>query len=46
MLGATLASLHNVAFYQNLVEEIRGALAAGTYAKFAENFFARYRGEK
>ena len=46
MLGATLASLHNVAFYQDLVEGIRGSLAAGTYEQYSRDFLARYRGEE
>jgi queuine tRNA-ribosyltransferase len=43
MLGATLASLHNVRFYQKLMHDIRGALAANDYDSFAGQFMDRYR---
>ena len=37
MLGPILVSLHNVRFYQRLMEDIRRAIAAGTFAQFARN---------
>ena len=45
MLSATLASLHNVRFYQRLMADIRRALADGDYERFAEELTARYRRE-
>jgi len=44
MLAAILASLHNVAFYQRLMREIREAIAADRYAEFRTAFVARYGG--
>jgi len=44
MLAATLATLHNVRFYQTLMEEIRAALAADEYERFAAEFFSTYGG--
>jgi queuine tRNA-ribosyltransferase len=44
MLAATLASLHNVRFYQKLMEEIRAALAADAYDAFTAVFLERYEG--
>ena len=35
MLGATLASLHNVHFYQTLMSDMRTAVAAGTFGAWA-----------
>jgi queuine tRNA-ribosyltransferase len=37
MLGPILVSLHNVRFYQRLMEDIRRAIAAGTFAHFMQN---------
>jgi len=37
MLGPILVSLHNVRFYQRLMEDIRRAIAAGTFALFMRN---------
>jgi queuine tRNA-ribosyltransferase len=42
MLLATLASLHNVAFYQRLMAEIRAALRADRYGEFARTFASGY----
>ena len=42
MLAATLASLHNVRFYQRLMAEIRAALASGDYERFKVEFTAEY----
>ena len=36
MLGPILVSLHNVRFYQRLMEDIRRAITAGTFAHFAQ----------
>jgi queuine tRNA-ribosyltransferase len=35
MLGAQLASLHNLAFYQQLMREMRSAIESGTFAAWA-----------
>ena len=44
MLGPVLATLHNLRFYQDLMEGIRNALAEGTFPEFREAFLERYRG--
>ena len=36
MLGPILASVHNIRFYQRLMEDIRRAIAAGTFAQFRQ----------
>lgn len=43
-LGATLASLHNLHFYQALMGSIREAIEAGRLADFTARFLDRYRG--
>jgi queuine tRNA-ribosyltransferase len=43
MLGAMLMTEHNLWFYQQLMAGLRGAIAAGELAAFAEDFRARYR---
>ena len=40
VLGATLVSIHNVAFYQGLMRQMREAIAAGAWARFLEEFAA------
>jgi queuine tRNA-ribosyltransferase len=42
MLGPTLLSLHNIAFYLRLMREARGAIAAGTFAAFRAACLARW----
>jgi queuine tRNA-ribosyltransferase len=42
MLAATLASLHNVRFYQRLMAEIRVALASDDYERFKLERIAEY----
>ena len=37
MLGPILASVHNIRFYQRLMEDIRRAIASGTFAQFRQN---------
>lgn len=44
MLAGTLASIHNVRFYQRLMERIRAALTADAYGAFAAAFSQRYQG--
>ena len=48
ILGAMLMTEHNIWFYQALMADLRGAIAAGTLNAFASGFRARYgqgRGE-
>jgi queuine tRNA-ribosyltransferase len=42
-LGGTLLSLHNLAYYRQLMARCRAAIRAGRFAAFAEAFRARYR---
>lgn len=44
MLGPTLLSLHNVAYYLRLVGRCRAAIEAGTWAAFRETYLARLAG--
>jgi queuine tRNA-ribosyltransferase len=37
MLGPVLASVHNIRFYQRLMEDIRRAIVSGTFADFRRN---------
>jgi queuine tRNA-ribosyltransferase len=43
MLGPTLLSLHNIAFYCRLMAEMRDAIAAGRWAALREARLARWR---
>ena len=43
MLGAMLMTQHNLHFYQDLMQGMRDAIAAGTFAAFRSDFEARYR---
>ena len=43
MLGSILLSLHNVAFYQKLVRELRIAVNSGTVTEFRANQLARWK---
>lgn len=42
MLGAILASIHNVYFYQRLMRELREAVITGTYDEYRRRFHTRY----
>jgi queuine tRNA-ribosyltransferase len=44
MLGPTLLSLHNIAFYCRLMAEVREAITAGRLREFAEVRLARWGG--
>ncbi len=47
MLGMRLCVLHNLYFYNHLMEEIREAIEAGRYRAFMEGWIKRYeQGEK
>jgi queuine tRNA-ribosyltransferase len=43
MLGPTLLSLHNVAFYLRLMRDSRAAIAAGRFAAFQAGCLARWK---
>ncbi len=45
MLAATLGSIHNVSFYQDLMNEIRGALAEDRYETMSSEFLAEFCSE-
>jgi queuine tRNA-ribosyltransferase len=45
MLGPTLLSLHNVAFYSRLVAEARKAIVEGRFATFCAVHLARWEGK-
>ena len=38
MLGPMLATIHNLHYYLNLMQEIRDALGAGSFAEFRHKF--------
>ena len=42
MLGPTLLSLHNVAFYLRLMADARAAIAEGRFAAFRAGRLARW----
>lgn len=42
MLGARLNTIHNLRFYQRLMQDIRDHIAAGTLEQFAAEFFKIY----
>ena len=43
MLGSTLLTWHNVAFYQSLMADLRAAIVAGSVEAFSRDFLAQYR---
>ena len=42
MLGPRLGTLHNIHYYQNLMEDLRQSIDAGTVANFVESLRATY----
>ncbi len=44
MLGAMLMTEHNIGFYQQLMQQLRDAIAEERLASFAASFITRYRG--
>lgn len=44
MLAATLASIHNLYFYLNLVKQMRTTILADTFNQFKTDFLANYQG--
>ncbi|HEY3874272.1 MAG TPA: tRNA guanosine(34) transglycosylase Tgt [Candidatus Kapabacteria bacterium] len=45
ILGLTLATMHNVAFYEALVREARENILAGTFLGWKREFIARFNGK-
>ncbi len=43
LLGYRLASIHNIRFLVRLTEQMRSAIGAGTFDRFAASFLAGYR---
>jgi len=41
ILGARLATIHNLHYYQDLMRQIREAIAAGRYTEFTADFYAK-----
>jgi len=46
VLANTLASIHNIYFYQELTARIRAAIRCGGFVEFRREFMARYKPEK
>jgi len=44
MLGATLASIHNLHFVVKLVDDIRASIYDGTFTKFKKTYLKKYYG--
>jgi len=45
ILGAMLASLHNLSFLASLLSDIRRSIAENRFLRFKEEFLLRYNGE-
>src|SRR5262249_5396466 len=45
MLGPTLLSLHNIAYYLRLMSEARNAILAGQFQAFRIDCLARWKGD-
>ena len=43
IFGAMLMTVHNLTFYQDLMQAMRDAIGAGRLTAFADDFLARYR---
>lgn len=43
MLAATLASIHNIYFLNNLMSQIRNSILDNTFFEFKENFLSKYK---
>jgi queuine tRNA-ribosyltransferase len=46
ILGGTLLSIHNLAYYRRLTARMRAAIRAGRFATFREAFLARYKDDR
>jgi queuine tRNA-ribosyltransferase len=46
ILGVRLLTIHNLHRYMTTMDELRGAIAAGAFAAFKEEFFAQYKEER
>ncbi|MND06032.1 Queuine tRNA-ribosyltransferase [compost metagenome] len=42
-LFETLATIHNLQFYQDLMQEMREAIERGAFEEFSRGWLARYR---
>lgn len=42
MLGATLASIHNICFLTHMVEEMRESILSGTFVQYKRDFLSTY----
>lgn len=45
ILGATLLTMHNLWFYQDLMRDIRASIEQGRFIEFRNKFLAKYTGE-
>ena len=45
MLGPILVSIHNLTYYQRLMNEIRGHIEAGTFDEWADSFCQKHKNE-
>ena len=45
MLGARLNTIHNLYFYQNLLQNLRQAIEQGKLDNFINEFYRNYLGE-
>jgi queuine tRNA-ribosyltransferase len=45
ILGSRLNTLHNLYYFQELMRDIREAIAANRYDQFCENFYQRYESD-
>jgi len=43
LLAYRLATIHNLNFFSNLIQKIRGAILSGTFSSFRDNFLASYK---
>jgi queuine tRNA-ribosyltransferase len=43
MLAATLASIHNIYFLNNLMSQIRQSILNNNFFEFKENFLSKYK---
>jgi len=44
MLGAILATIHNLTFYQNLMQNLRTSIEHGKLRSFVQDFYIKYKG--
>jgi len=44
MLGAILATIHNLTFYQNLMQNLRTSIEHGKLSSFVQDFYIKFKG--